>query len=95
METIKRMWVNQPSTLQPLHRLHGVRVLAHADTDRTMRAYFLSGGVISMQIPREALSEGWPETSKSAADEDGASARRDLANAIEEPEGCPARHVQS
>lgn len=57
---LKRMWINQPSTLQHLHELHGVRVLACPDTDRTSRAYFLSGDVISMQIPRESLSEGWP-----------------------------------
>ncbi len=58
--TMTRMWFNQPSTLQPLHKFHGVRVLACPDTDRTMRAYFLSGNVISMQVPREALSAGWP-----------------------------------
>ena len=58
---MKRMWVNQPSTLQPLHELHGTCVLACPDTDRTKRAYFLSGDVIDMQIPRKALSEGWPE----------------------------------
>lgn len=59
--SMSRMWVNQPSTLQPLHEMHGVRVLACPDTDRTARAYFLSGDVIDMQVPREALSEGWPE----------------------------------
>lgn len=58
---MKRMWINQPSTLQPLHGLHGVRVLARPDTDRTARAYLLSGDVISMQVPRETLSDGWPE----------------------------------
>ena len=56
-----RMWFNQPSTLHPLHKFHGVRVLACPDTDRTSRAYFLSGDVISMQVPRETLSDGWPE----------------------------------
>lgn len=57
-----RMWVNQPSTLQPLHAMHGERVLACPDTDRTYRAYLLSGDIISMQMPRETLSEGWPAT---------------------------------
>ncbi len=57
-----RMWINQPSTLQPLHKLHGVRVLACPDTDTAMRAYFLSGSVISMQVPHEALSAGWPDS---------------------------------
>lgn len=63
--SMKRMWFDQPSTLQPLHRLHGVDVLACPDTDSTMRAYFLSGDVISMQVPRETLSDGWPASSRS------------------------------
>ena len=66
--TIRRMWINQPSTLQPLHRLHAVRVLVAPDTDRCARAYFLSGDTISMQIPHEALSEGWPDTATGRAD---------------------------
>lgn len=56
---MRRMWINQPSTLQPLHRLHGTNVLAAADTDGTMQVYFLSGATISQQVPRAALSEGW------------------------------------
>jgi hypothetical protein len=59
---IKRMWVNQPSMLQPFHRLHGVRVLAVAEYDDTMRVYFTSGRVISQQMNRLCLSDGWPET---------------------------------
>jgi len=66
---LRRMWINQPSTLQPLHRLHGVRVLARQDTDRTERAYFLSGDIVSMQVLRETLSPGWPTTSR--PDHDG------------------------
>lgn len=58
--TMKRMWINQPSTLQSLHKMHGVRVLACPDTDTTMRAYLISGDIISMQVPRQALSDGWP-----------------------------------
>lgn len=58
--TMTRMWINQPSALQPLHKMHGVRVLACPDTDTTMRAYLLSGNVVSMQVPRGALSAGWP-----------------------------------
>lgn len=70
--TMRRMWINQPSTLQPLHRLHGVKVLACADTDRTSRAYFLSGDIIDMQVPRETLSEGWPEHASRGTDSDDA-----------------------
>lgn len=58
---LQRMWVNQPSTLQPYHKLNGVRVLAHLEYGDTFRIYFLSGSVISQQIDKTALSKGWPE----------------------------------
>lgn len=50
-----RMWVNQPSTQQPLHHMHGTNVLADPDN----RVYLLSGPVISMQVPPNTLSKGW------------------------------------
>lgn len=56
---MKRMWINQPSTLQVLHHLDGVNVLAEDDTDTCMRVYFLSGEVISQQVPKLYLSDGW------------------------------------
>ena len=56
---IKRMWINQPSTLQPLHHLHGTNVLAHHEYDNTWKVYFLSGDVVSMQVQSICLSEGW------------------------------------
>jgi hypothetical protein len=59
-KTIQRMWINQPSSIQSMHTLHGIRVLACPDTDETMRVYFLSGETVSMQVPRLALSKGWP-----------------------------------
>ena len=62
---MERMWINQPSTLQPYHNLHGVRVLAIHEYDSTWQIYFLSGDVISQQIDRLALSDGWPPTSVS------------------------------
>ena len=49
-----RMWVNQPSTLQPLHHLHGVNVLAVGTT-----IYFLKGATISAEVPPNCLSKGW------------------------------------
>lgn len=61
---MRRMWINQPSMLQQLHPLHGIRVLAGPDTDLCSRAYFLSGRTVSMQIPHAALSEGWPELTR-------------------------------
>lgn len=54
-----RMWVNQPSTLQPLHHLNGTNVLAVHEHGDTWRIYFLSGDVSSQQAPRAALSRGW------------------------------------
>lgn len=57
---IIRMWINQPSTLQPFHHLHGCRVLATHEYDDTWRIYFLQGDVISQQISKLALSPGWP-----------------------------------
>lgn len=56
-----RMWVNQPSTIQPLHHLHGTNVLAipEGDDGRTFRIYFLSGDTISMEASWLWLSRGW------------------------------------
>lgn len=56
---IKRMWVNQPSGLQPFHARHGENVLSVKEYGRTYRVYFLSGAVISQQMPGNCLSEGW------------------------------------
>lgn len=57
---MKRMWVNQPSTLQPYHKLHGARVLGVHEYESTFRIYFTEGAVVSQQILACALSEGWP-----------------------------------
>jgi hypothetical protein len=59
---VKHMWINQPSKHDPLHKLHGTNVLATLETHfppHIMRAYFLSGDVVSQQIPRHWLSHGW------------------------------------
>lgn len=58
---MKRMWINQPSTTQPLHSLHGTLVLAAKETDDIQRVYFLSGEVVSQRVPVSTLSDGWPE----------------------------------
>lgn len=57
----KRMWVNQPSALQPLHHYHGTLVLAVPYTDESMAVYFLDGETSSAVLPRETLSDGWPQ----------------------------------
>lgn len=57
---LKRMWINQPSTLQENHNLHGTNVLsAEPDDNNIVRIYFLSGEVISQNIQMIALSKGW------------------------------------
>jgi hypothetical protein len=55
---IQRMWINQPSTLQVLHHLHGTNVLAIEDAGDWL-IYFLSGSVVSQQVERSSLSDGW------------------------------------
>lgn len=56
-----RGWINQPSTLQPLHHMHGTNVLAGPDTPATLRVYPVSGPVVSLQVPRQCVSRGWLE----------------------------------
>lgn len=56
---IERKWINQPSTLQPLHHLHGTNVLAAKEYDDTYRIFFLKGDTISMQVSSLYLSDGW------------------------------------
>lgn len=55
---LHRMWVNQPSELQPYHHLHGELVL-YSKEDKVI--YFLHGDIINQQIDPMALSTGWPE----------------------------------
>lgn len=63
---VQRCWINQPSTNQPLHHLHGTNVLAYQETGQTWRVYFLSGPVISQQVPAECLSKNWIHAKKEA-----------------------------
>lgn len=55
----RRMWINQPSTLQPYHNLHGTNVLAVREYDDTWSVFFLSGEIVSQQVPGSSLSKGW------------------------------------
>ena len=58
---INRMWINQPSTLQPLHHLNGTCVLAGPNYDGSRRIWFLSGNITDMECFDLCLSEGWPD----------------------------------
>jgi hypothetical protein len=51
-----RAWINQPSTLQPHHKLHGRRCIAVDECDKYATIYFTDGERISMQIDRQCLS---------------------------------------
>ncbi len=54
-----RAWINQPSTLQPLHHFHGSRVIAY-DEGGVTTIYFLEGKTISQVANPLSLSPGWP-----------------------------------
>lgn len=56
---IERMWINQPSSQQPLHSLHGQNVLAAHESENMYRIYFLSGKTVSMRAHKMCLSLGW------------------------------------
>lgn len=61
MKTMKRMWINQPSTLQTHHKLHAKNILADIGSKANgyIRVYFVAGEIISQQIEYRALSRGW------------------------------------
>ena len=58
MKRLERKWINQPSTLQRYHDLHGKRVIYNPNTEEV---WFTDGDIISHQIHPAALSDGWPE----------------------------------
>jgi hypothetical protein len=57
-----RKWVNQPSTLQPYHKFHGMEVVAIQIDDKTSQVYFNSSSWVGMEMDNLALSDGWPKT---------------------------------
>lgn len=54
-----RAWINQPSTMQPLHHLNGTNVLAVHEYDGTYTIFFLTGDKVSQQCFGSSLSPGW------------------------------------
>ena len=56
---LERMWINQPSSLQQHHNMHGTNVLASPESQTVTQIFFLSGPLISQQISPLALSKGW------------------------------------
>lgn len=53
---IFRAWINQPSTLQPLHHLHGQRCIAVRDRPGNLRLYFTEGDILSMDVSPMCVS---------------------------------------
>jgi hypothetical protein len=63
--TLDRYWINAPSTLQPMHVMHGAKVIADPSAPdgkdpAFTRVYPRSGSIISFRCPVSALSPGWP-----------------------------------
>lgn len=54
--SIYRAWINQPSTLQPLHHLHGTACIVHDTGDQSVTLYFTSGDVHSTTALRQCIS---------------------------------------
>ena len=52
-----RAWINQPSTLQPLHSLHGTKCIAVHDRPGNVRLYFTEGPVHSMDASPLCISK--------------------------------------
>ena len=57
MDKIKRYWINQPSIKQKFHHLHSANVLGYKEDRGITRIYFLTGGVVSMNIPDIVLEK--------------------------------------
>jgi len=55
---IYRAWINQPSTLQPLHHLHGKYCIAvdKGKSYKTVTLYFTEGEIYSILAPRSSVS---------------------------------------
>ena len=53
---IYRAWINQPSTLQPLHDRHGQRCIVHDTGDQSVTLHFTDGDVHSMTALRQCIS---------------------------------------
>ena len=53
---IYRAWINQPSTLQPLHHMHGVKCIVEDNGGNTVTLYFTEGDVHSMEAFKICVS---------------------------------------
>ena len=53
---IYRALINQPSTLQPLHHLHGQSCIAHDTGGQSVTLHFTEGDIHSMTALRQCIS---------------------------------------
>lgn len=53
---IYRAWINQPSTQQPLHALHGTRCIVDDDGSQSVTLYFTDGDLHSTTALRQCIS---------------------------------------
>lgn len=60
MKIVKRVWINQPSTLDILHHMHGAIGFAGEYHEGSSVFYPQDGQTESMIIPARAHSDGWP-----------------------------------
>ena len=51
-----RVWINQPSTLQPLHHLHGKKCIAWNDRPNNVRLFFTDGPIHSMDVDPKCVT---------------------------------------
>lgn len=54
---IYRAWVNQPSTLQPLHSMHGMKCIVNDTGEKSVTLYFTEGDLHSTTAFRETISK--------------------------------------
>jgi hypothetical protein len=52
-----RAWINQPSTLQPLHSLHGKYCIVIDDDQAFVKLCFTEGDIHSMMADRKCVSQ--------------------------------------
>jgi hypothetical protein len=55
-DKIYRAYINQPSTLQPLHKLHGKSCIAVHDRPGNVRLYFTEGTIHSLDADPLCIS---------------------------------------
>ena len=52
----RRVWINQASTLQPLHKYHGkVGIAVYDKKSKTVSLHFTEGDVHSMIVPISSI----------------------------------------